>query len=131
MAEILIPDGVVDAILSQTGEYTVFPSSAVGDLVYITGDKTAEVADNGGIATAPARAVIYDKPAAAVATLLFSGMMIGYSGLTPSQELFLGVLGGFVDSGSLPVLPGEVIQKVGVVVAPDTILFFPNQLIVL
>lgn len=132
MAEILITGGANgDALISQSGEYTVPVASVPGELVYMTGNKAADLADNGGVATAPARAVIYAKPTAATATLLFSGRMGGYAGLTPGVEVFLGSSGGFVDAGSLPTSPGEVVQKVGVVVAPDTILFFPNQLVVL
>lgn len=131
MAEIIIPGGSSDAIVSGTGEYVVPPASVVGQLVYISGGKIADLADNGSVATAPARGIIIAKPAAAVATLLFSGQFDGYVGLTPSEQLFLGSAGGFVTVAGLPTNPGEVVQKVGVVVSSTTILFFPHQLVIL
>lgn len=131
MAEILIPGGASDAVVSSAGEYAVPLASVVGQLVYITGDKTADLADNGAVATAPARALILAKTAATRATLLFSGKAALYSGLTPTDQLFLGSAGGFTTASSLPTSVGSVIQKIGSVVAPDTILFFPHQLVVL
>lgn len=131
MAEIILPNASGESLISGPGEFTVPIASAVGDLVYISGPTSAELADYGSILTAPATAVVYQKPAAAVATLLFSGRMTGYAGLTPSSLIFLGLAGGFVDESSLPVGSGNVIQKVGVVVSPTDILFFPHQFIVL
>lgn len=131
MAEIIIPGGSSDSLVSGTGEYAVPMASVVGQLVYISGDKTADIADNSSTATAPARGVIIAKPTAIRATLLFSGKVDGYSGLTPKEMLFLGSSGGLITDSSLPTNPGEVVQKVGVAVSPTTVLFFPHQLVVL
>jgi len=135
MAEIVINDGgssaASDALVSQSGEYTVPMSSVVGQLVHITGDKTASIADSSGIATAPADALILAKPAAVTATLLFAGKAGVLSGLTPGDAYFLGPSGSVVKSAALPTTAGSVVQHVGYAADADTLVFFPHQPVVL
>ena len=133
MAEILIPSGSGTGkyLVSGKGEYTVPMLSSVGDLVYVTGSKTVGLASNASETTAPVRGVILEKQAATVATLLFSGVVAAYAGLIPNEEVFLGVDGSIVYAAGLPTSPGRVIQLIGTVVDVSTILFFPNQLVVL
>lgn len=131
MALINLPSGVVGQLTSLSDQYNLPDHAPVGALVYFSGNLEARTASNASVLTAPARGVVLSKGAVAVGTILFVGEMLGFSGLTPGQDIFLGTGGSIIHAGSLPVNPGEVIQKVGSAVAPDRILFFPNQFIVL
>lgn len=117
------PGSGSEKVQSVTGAFTVAASVDVGDLVYLTGDYSGDRASYTATTTAPAVGVVQDKPTGTTATLVFSGLLDGFSGLTPGDELFLGITGGIITSSSLPTSPGNVVQRVGVAVDATTILF--------
>lgn len=110
--------------------FTVPSAVAVRDLVYVTGASTADRADNGAASTNPAKGVVVAKPTTTSAEVVFYGVVGGYAGLTSGALQFLGTTGGIIES-SLPTTPGEVIQKVGLAINTTTLLFDPDQRIVL
>lgn len=132
MAEIFIPTTGVSGQLVTEVEWSIPDLSPVGTLVYVSGTNQARAADNSDVSTAPARGIIISKTAVAVGKILFAGEAKGFfAGLTPGQDVFLGTGGGVVQSGGLPTAPGSVVQKIGSASAADSILFFPNQLVIL
>lgn len=118
-----------DKVQSAPGEYTVLASVAVRDLVYVSGDKAVAVADNASMSTGPCWAIVLAKPTTTTATLALSGKIAGFSGLTPSEELFVGTSGGLASPGSLPTT--GFIQRVGVAVSATEILFEPSEPVLL
>lgn len=110
---------------------TVPTEVSVGDLVYMTGSLSADRADNSDISTALVAAVVTSKPTSTTATVIFSGVISGYEGLTPGARVFLGSTGGIIESGSLPTSPGSVIKRVGIAISATAIVFAPNQAIIL
>ena len=131
MAIINLPSDFSGQLVSGTDQFSVPDHAPVGTLVYFSGTDEARTADNSALATAPARGVVIAKTAVAVATILYVGEVAGFAGLTPGQDVFLGTSGGLVQAAGLPTAPGTIAQKVGSATAPDRILFFPNQLVVL
>ena len=125
-----IPSTVAGQLTSLPGEYSDPDNNAVGTLVYMSGDKEVRAASNSSILTAPAAGIILEKLTPTTATILYAGEANFYAGLTPG-DVFLGASGNLIQSGSLPSASGSVLQKVGKVKAPDTIVFFPNQVIIL
>jgi len=117
-------------VVSSSGQFSVPVSSAIRNLVYATGSNEANIADNTSVATAPVVGVIIEKPSTATATLAFFGVITGFTGLTPGDDLFLGVSGGLI-TPPLPTTPGTVIQKIGQVLSATTILFDPDNPIIL
>lgn len=128
----------VNASTSGDGQ-VVSPEGAISNptfdfprtLVYSSGAGAMSTADNGGVLTAPAVAVVVRKPAVAVATVLYYGELDGFSGLTPNADLFLGPAGTIIEAAGLPTAAGSVVQKVGKALAADTVLFFFHPPIVL
>jgi hypothetical protein len=126
-----IPSTVVGQLTSLNDAFSTPDWDPVGTLVYFSGATEARAADNGSLATAPARGVIIAKTAVSVATILYVGEVGGFAGLVPGDDVFLGASGGIVQAAGLPTTPGTIIQKVGSALAADRILFFPSQLVVL
>lgn len=133
LKSLLIGSGTIvpDHLRSNIGEFTVPATVAEGDLVYTTGNSTVDSADNSSESTAPAFAVVKDKPSSTTATLVFIGRVGGFSGLTPGKSVFLGSDGGLVQEGSLPTTPGSVVQRVGHAITESMIVFAPQVPIVM
>ena len=122
--------GNASTVRSETGQFTCPTGVAVHDLVYLTGDMTVDTADNSAIATTPIVGIVIDKPTNTTATLVFFGVVAGFTGLTPGADVFLGTNGGIIVP-PLPTTPGTVIQKIGQVVSPTTLLLDPDTPVVL
>lgn len=123
------PPSAGATVQSADGAWTVPSGVAVGDLVYVTGSFQADEADNDSLATAPAIGVVIAKPTATTATLAYFGETAVFSGLTPGVSYFLGENGGV--TATAPSTSGEVVQRVGVAVASNTLLFDPEQVSVI
>lgn len=119
------------ALVSALGEFTVPAGVAVLDVVYSTGGFTADQADSGSGVTIPAMGVVVAKPTATTATVAYSGVVSGFAGFTPGAEQFVGALGATVEAGSLPTVPGSVIQKIGTALDSTTLLLDPELPVVL
>jgi hypothetical protein len=116
-------------IISLVGAWTVPAGSADGDLLYVTGDFIADLADASAPGTTPAMGMIIDKPTATTATVLYLGESpVGLlAGLSVGSEYFLSlVAGGIIIEGSAPIDVGEVVQRVGVAITGTQLLFNPD-----
>lgn len=122
---------VPDHLRSNVGEFTVPASVQVGRLVYAIGASTVDHADYLDETTAPAIAIVKDKPTATTATLVFGGRAGGLSGLTPGKGVFLGPDGELIQEGSLPTAPGSVVQRVGAAISATMIIFAPMVPVIL
>ena len=120
--------GAAEWLQSETGEFTVPLAAMPGQAVYAAGDKIADVADASSSSTSPAMGVIYEKPTATTATVIFAGKVSGYSGYTPGRSLFLGTNGNLIEADDIPILPGSVVQRLGVTLSANDILFQPAEL---
>ncbi len=118
-------------LTSASGQYTVPAGVAVGDLIYATGVNTADQADSAGVATMPCFGIVLAKPTATTATAIYAGQAGGFAGMTPGLEQYVGTLGARVEAGALPTTPGSVIQRIGIAVNATTLIFSPQQLVVL
>jgi len=123
--------GSTDGLLSETGAFTVASTVVVRDLVYVSSDYVADLADNTSTTTAPTVGVVWGKPTTVTATILFWGRMTGFSGLPAGEELFLGASGQVITKASLPTTPGSVIQKVGFALSTTDAFITPQLPIVL
>ena len=117
-------------VKSESGQFTVPVDVVFHDLVYITGGMTADKADNTSVATAPVAGIVVEKPTDTTATLVFFGIVSGFTGLTPGAQVFLGEEGGII-TPPLPETPGTVIQKIGQAISATTLLLDPDTPIVL
>lgn len=122
--------GSASTVKSESGQFTCPIGVVFHDLVYLTGDMTVDKADNSAIATTPVVGIVVGKPTDTTATLIFFGVVTGFSGLTPGTDVFLGTNGGIIIP-PLPSTPGTVIQKIGQVVSPTTLLLDPDTPVVL
>ncbi len=57
------------------------------------------------------------------ATVYFSGIISGLSGLTPGTQYFLGTVGSTIVAGSLPSTTGTIIQSVGIAFSASVLVF--------
>lgn len=121
----------VQSLTSASGSFAVLAGTAIGDVVYVSGSNAAAVADNAAVATMPAAAIIVAKPTATTATLAFSGLVGGLSGMTPGAKQYAGAAGALIEAGALPTTPGEVIQQVGVAITSTILLLDPQLMTVL
>lgn len=103
----------------------------INDLVYSTGDYTADKADNGSTTTTPAIGIVVAKPTGTTAKVKFYGVFTGFSGMTPGAEQFLGAAGALVEPGSLPSTPGSIIQRIGVALSAAVLIFAPGEPVLL
>lgn len=110
---------------------TVPTAVSVNDIVYITGDYTADRADNGAVGTTPGIGVVISKPTSTTAKIRFYGVLSGFSGMTPGAAQFLGSLGALIEPGSLPSTPGSVIQRLGMALSATVLAFEPSEPILL
>jgi hypothetical protein len=117
-------------VQSEAGQFTVPITVVYHDLVYCTGETMADKADNSSVVTAPIIGIVINKPTDTTATLVFFGIVSGFSGLTPGTDLFLGNNGGIIVP-PLPETPGTVIQKIGQALNSTTLLLDPDTPIVL
>jgi len=122
--------GNAGQIRSDTGQYTVPSGLQLRRLVYLTGPDTVEHADNSAIATAPVIGMSIEKPTSTTATIVFYGVITGFTGLTPGTDLFLGTDGQIIVP-PLPTTPGTVIQKVGQALTSTVLLLDPDTPVVL
>ncbi len=105
---------------------------AAGAIVNVwnnAGTQNARNADNGSVSKP---AVGYSPAAVASganATIYFSGIISGLSGLTPGATYFLGAAGAVVLAASLPTASGSLTQAVGVAISPTQLQFNPGLLI--
>lgn len=111
-------------VQSGDGAWTVPSGVSIGDLVYVTGSFTADLADNDSTSTAPAVGVVIAKPTPTTATLAYFGET-SVGGLTAGVSYFLGEDGGV--TATAPSTPGEVVQRVGVAITSTILLFDPEQ----
>jgi hypothetical protein len=121
----------VSSVSSASGQFTVPSAASVNDLVYSTGAFTADRADNSATTTAPGIGIVTAKPSSTTATLAYSGVVGGFTGLTPGADLFIGTLGAIIEAGALPTTPGSVVQKIGIAIDTTTLLLNPANLVVL
>lgn len=122
--------GNASTVKSETGQFTVPSSVVYHDLVYITGSMSADKADNASKTTAPIVGIVVEKPTNTTATLVFFGIVTGFSGLIPGTDLFLGNSGGII-APPLPETEGTVIQKIGQALSATTLFLDPDTPIVL
>lgn len=122
--------GNASTVRSETGQFTCPIGVSLRDVVYLTGDLTVDKADNSAIATTPIVGIVIDKPTNTTATLVFFGIVTGFTGLTPGTDVFLGTNGGIIVP-PLPTTSGTVIQKIGQVVSSTTLLLDPDTPVVL
>jgi len=122
--------GNASTVRSESGQFTVPIGVVFHDLVYMTGGLTADKADNSSLVTAPIVGIVTEKVTDTTATLVFFGVVTGFSGLTPGSDLFLGTSGGII-TPPLPETPGTVIQKIGQALSSTTLLLDPDTPIVL
>ena len=128
MAEMQIPSaGSSEQVVSEQDEYSNPEFLTPGAIVRLSGADEIRRADNGSIATAPARAVLISQSAVAVATILYEGEAAVFSGLVPGAEYFLGPAGNVIQSSGLPTTAGSVIQRLGTAKNSTTLLFSPSQ----
>jgi hypothetical protein len=89
---------------------------AVGDVVYISGSGTVDVASTeaGAGQTADAIGVVSSKPTSVTAVVNFSGIVAGFSGLTPGSIYYQapGTPGGITTTA--PSGSGEKAHRIGV-----------------
>jgi hypothetical protein len=111
-------------------QLTVPPTVAVLELVYSTGELTADRADNTALGKSPIVGAVVAKPTSTLAIVVCSGVISGYSGLAPGSDLFLGVAGGVI-TPPLPTAPGTVIQKIGQAISATALLLDPEPPIIL
>lgn len=129
--ENLVVGAMTNFLVSGAGQFTVPVATSVGDVVYITGANTADRADSAAIGTMPGIGIVKDKPTAGTATIIYVGMVTGLAGMTPGAVQYVGSLGALVESGALPSAPGSVIQQVGVAESATSLIFQPQQVLVL
>lgn len=125
------PSGGDGQVVSARGSILNPTYDLVRTLVYPSGPDSMSTADYSSLATAPARGVILEKPAVGVATVLYYGQLDGFAGFTPGADVFLGPSGTIITAAGLPTATGSIVQKVGSVIAADTILFFFHPPVVL
>jgi hypothetical protein len=117
-------------VTSSNGQYAVPFTAAIKNLVYASGNNEAGIADNTSILTAPVIGIIIDKPSTITATIAYFGVISGFTGLIAGDDIFLGVSGGIIKP-PLPSTPGTIIQKIGQVLNSTTILFDPDNPIIM
>ena len=130
---VALPPAVNDAtqIRCFAGAFTVPVGVAVGDLVYSTGNYTADKADNGSQSTAPAIGMVIAKPTATTATVAYAGEIPGFVGLIAGTQYFLGTSGAMVVGAGVPTAPLSISQEIGTALNGTTLLLAIKQHIVL
>jgi hypothetical protein len=130
---VALPPAVNDAtqIRCFAGAFTVPAGVAVGDLVYSTGNYTADKADNVSGSTAPAIGMVIAKPTATTATVAYAGEIPGFVGLTAGTQYFLGTSGAMVVGAGVPTAPLSISQEIGTALNGTTLLLAIKQHIVL
>lgn len=103
---------------------------AVLDLVYATGNYTADWADNSVPGACPIIGAVVSKPSTTIAVVAFFGVIEGYTGLVAGTDMFVGNDGGII-APPLPSTVGIVIQKVGQAISDTALLLDPEQPIAL
>lgn len=110
---------------------------AVGNAVYITGDKVlgqyqVATVDPRDLLKIPAVGVIESKPSSTTCVVRYLGPLAS-SGRTPQKQQWVGLLGSLVeDKTTVTPLPGGkvLIQQMGVALASDIILIQPQMPII-
>lgn len=126
--------------LALTDQYILaycLPTDAVGDVVYITGDKIGEryqttKIDIDDISTVPGIGIIVQKTAATECVVQVSGILRDvYVGLTPNKPLFAGLDARLTETP--PSAPGSgrrAIQIIGQAIASSDLLIQPKPPII-
>lgn len=118
--------GQLDITMLPSGigsDTAVIPASealAAGALVNVwtnSGAVAARNADNSTPTKAAMGYVLSAVASGAQATVYFSGVISGLSGLTPGQQYYLGSVGGLIPVTALPTTAGTLTQAVGVAVS--------------
>jgi hypothetical protein len=112
------------------GRFVVPSAVDVTHLVCTTGSYAADWADNSLPGMAPVVGMVVAKLTSTLAVVAYRGTIIGFTGLTPGADLFLGSSGGII----VPPLPdaiGTVIQRIGQALSESSLLLDPSQPIVL
>jgi hypothetical protein len=115
-----------------------FSTDAVGDFVYIFGDKVGDnyqvsKADQDVATKMPAVGVIIEKPSATDCVVQLSGIVRGiYTGLTPQKRYFLGADSRPTVAFARPTSGFRVVQVLGLALASgEFLLRFEKPIIVL
>lgn len=109
---------------------TVPLAVSVRDLVYITGELTADKADYSIAGHSPVIGAVISKSDPTTATVIHAGVVTGFAGLTPGDDLFLGLAGGII-APPLPTVIGSVIQKIGHAISATALYLDPDLPIIL
>lgn len=109
---------------------TVDIAVAVHDLVYLTGELTADKADYSIPGHAPIIGLVREKIGDTSAVVIRFGVVTGFTGFTPGAGLFLGLAGGVIHP-PLPTAAGTVIQKIGLAISSTAMFLDPEIPIIL
>lgn len=116
----MLPSGIG----SDTAVITASEAIAAGSLVNVwsnTGTTPASVAARNADNSTPTKAavgyVLTAVASGAQATVYFSGVASGLSGLMPGQQYYLGSVGALIPATALPTAAGTLTQSVGVAIS--------------
>jgi len=123
----LADDGAYKSLSVPTPQSFTVPSDvSVRDIVYSTGALTADKADNTSTSTIPAIGIVISKTDSTTAVVMFTGYVIGgFTGLTAGAEQFLSTEGAITETP--PSTVGYILQRIGVAIDTDTLLFQPGE----
>lgn len=112
-------------------------SDAVGDCVYVTGDRVGNLyqvakADPRDAQKMPAVGIIHSKLSSTECKVIFLGELFGvYAGSALRKPVFVGVGGVLSDSPPTPLAGGYVFTQVmGTVVSSGVVVVVPNYMMV-
>lgn len=100
--------------------YTCSASLSVGQIVYVSGSNTVDLADNTNINTVPCIGMIISKPTSTSCTIKNTGEVTNLTGIIPGQKYYVGSGGAITDTP--PTTTNTITQIVCVGVKNDTIL---------
>jgi hypothetical protein len=112
------------------GHFVVPAAVEVPHLVCTVGSYEADWADNSIAGMSPVVGMVVGKLTSTLAIVAYRGTVIGFTGLTPGADLFLGTSGGIIVP-PLPTAIGTVIQRIGQALSESALLLDPSQPIVL
>jgi len=96
-------------------QFTTDAGTAVKDLVYVNGVNTVTKITDNSSGTIPNGifGVVYNKPSAILADVIFTGIITGYAGFTTGSPLFIST--GGVPTHTVPAT--GVVQQIGFAVS--------------
>jgi len=84
-----------------------------GDVVYISGIDTVDLADNNNLTTVPCIGMVESKPSSTTCKVKNSGEIEGLAfSITPGQKYYLGTAGGVTTTP--PTASNTIVQIIGV-----------------